>query len=108
MWPDRPDKTWPERCDATDNLEVHHLHYGTLRHEADEDLVVLCRYHHLLTHLLARKDSFGQPIFDSEQDAIAVIEDAEERLGGIDKVSPDDLSVPAHNPYIQHLLDKDD
>jgi hypothetical protein len=42
--------TGSERCDATRGLEVHHLHYDSLGSEADADLEVLCRHHHLLAH----------------------------------------------------------
>jgi hypothetical protein len=42
-----------------------------------------------------------------EQDTAAVIEDAVERCGGIDKVTLDDLSVPAYIYCIRHLLNKD-
>lgn len=38
-------------CGSTDRLEVHHLHYRTLfRESARDDLRVLCRDCHALTH----------------------------------------------------------
>ena len=38
-------------CDETKGLEVHHVHYNTLGAERDEDLEVLCRFHHLVRHV---------------------------------------------------------
>jgi hypothetical protein len=73
------------RCCSIDGLEVHHLHYRNLGHEADKDLQVLCRFHHLLAHLLDQEID--------EEDAAAVIQIAIEELGGIDKVTPSDLRV---------------
>jgi hypothetical protein len=72
------------RCCGVDGLEVHHLHYRNLGHEVDEDLQVLCRFHHLLLHLLDEG-------FDNEEAAAALIETAAEELGGITKVTPADL-----------------
>lgn len=37
-------------CKVRTGLEVHHLHYSTLRAEKDSDLEVLCREHHQLRH----------------------------------------------------------
>jgi hypothetical protein len=108
QWPDRPGKTWSERCDATDALEVHHLHYGSLGAEADGDLEVLCRFHHLLTHMMGVTCKIsGECVYDHEQDAIFDLECAVERMGGIENVTIDDIDIPAHDPYVQHLLDKD-
>ena len=108
MWPDPPDKTWSERCKTTGGLEVHHLHYDTLGSEEDGDLEVLCRFHHLLSHLLAKEcATSGEPVFDYEQGAITVIEAAAKRLGGVDKVTPGDLCAPAYSPSVRHYLEKD-
>jgi hypothetical protein len=37
-----------DRCTETKQLEVHHKHYESLGAENDEDLAVLCRFHHLV------------------------------------------------------------
>lgn len=39
-----------QQCQTKENLEVHHLHYGSLGHETLEDLVVLCRSCHEEEH----------------------------------------------------------
>ena len=33
-------------CGSRRNLQVHHLHYYTLYHESDDDLLVTCPFHH--------------------------------------------------------------
>lgn len=37
---------YPDGCSETDHLEVHHISYENLGNELDEDLMVLCHYHH--------------------------------------------------------------
>jgi 5-methylcytosine-specific restriction endonuclease McrA len=37
-----------EDCGSRENLEVHHLHYRSLKHEKSKDLKVLCRFCHSL------------------------------------------------------------
>jgi hypothetical protein len=39
-----------QRCDEKHDLEVHHLRYTRLWCEKKEDLIVLCRWHHLNEH----------------------------------------------------------
>jgi hypothetical protein len=86
------------------------LHYDSLGCETDDDLEVLCRFHHLLTHLMEHTCEFsGECVFDHEQDAVDLLEGIVENLGGIDNVTIDDVNdaAPRHDPYVQHLLDKD-
>jgi hypothetical protein len=77
--------SWTKRCDATDKLEVHHLHYNTLGYEADDDLEVLCRFHHLLSHMLCMEcEISGEEVYPNEQDATDVLEAAARFYGGVE------------------------
>ena len=64
-----------ERCESTGPLEVHHLHYGSLGHETDGDLEVLCRKHHLLRHLMEQEcELCGDNLFYDEAEALDLVE----------------------------------
>jgi hypothetical protein len=108
QWPERPDKTWTERCGETDGLEVHHLHYLTLGAEHDEDLKVLCRFHHRLTHVMQRVCArCEEDVFGCQEDAVHFLES----IGGGDagfRWEAIDLFAPEYCDYCQHVLDKDD
>ena len=45
-----------EECGATEDLQVHHVDYGRLGHEAPEDVTVLCRTHHNREHGFPEED----------------------------------------------------
>ena len=40
------------RCATTFALEVHHLNYERVGCERDDDLKVVCHFHHLVQHVL--------------------------------------------------------
>ena len=81
------------RCTATDDLNVHHLHYDSLGAEQDTDLEVLCRFHHLVRHASNYEcptccDAWSIP----DDDAIEAVERAMEAAGGdIAEVTPEQV-----------------
>jgi hypothetical protein len=97
----RPCKGWyktdyilGERCAATRNLQVHHLHYNTLGAERDSDLEVLCRFHHLVRHVASIECAYcGETIETDDDIAADMVSEAIAAVGGnIDNVNLDDLS----------------
>lgn len=89
------------RCTETTGLEVHHRHYATVGREADNDLRVLCRLHHLATHLAAIECEFCalEPVMDEDEaleiakDAIANGDDLESIVADIDRTCPSCLDM---------------
>lgn len=64
------------RCPRTRYLQVHHLTYARLGHEADEDLQVLCWAHHMLEHLMqARCVRCTSRVFSSDTAAKSWLRD---------------------------------
>lgn len=54
-WIAKRDKIKEERkcceiCGETEKLQVHHLNYDNVGNEKDEDLMLLCEYHHKVLH----------------------------------------------------------
>lgn len=97
-----------DRCSSTDRLEVHHLHYNTLGHEADSDLEVLCRKHHILRHVMETTCEWcDEPIYHHEDDAIAAVESAVD-LYGINNLTLECVFVSSLCDYHDHVLNKDD
>jgi hypothetical protein len=41
-----------ERCCTNRQLEIHHRTYANVGHEKLEDLMVLCRFHHLVVEII--------------------------------------------------------
>lgn len=41
-------------CSVTKNLDVHHITYDNLTEEKDEDLILICRFHHDLIHAVCK------------------------------------------------------
>jgi hypothetical protein len=86
-----------ERCIETTGLEVHHLDYARLGAERDEDLEVLCRFHHQVRHAEAATCAIcDEPIFPTQDDAIDWVEDMGDS-------PPEGLC-----DYHEHVLTKDD
>jgi hypothetical protein len=44
-----------ERCKTNYLLDVHHLNYDHLWHETIKDVVVLCKKHHMIVHMIEWK-----------------------------------------------------
>jgi len=74
-------------CDATENLEVHHTHYGSLGAERDEDLKVLCRVHHLVRHVLHIRCLCGDSVVTEDEAEDLVREAVESADGDIRQVT---------------------
>jgi phage terminase large subunit GpA-like protein len=51
-----------EICGSNLNLDVHHLNYKNLYDVTEEDLQVLCRFHHEEIHLKQKKEMEGEKI----------------------------------------------
>jgi hypothetical protein len=97
-----------ERCAATTDLHVHHLHYRSLGAEQDNDLEVLCCFHHLVREAEKAECEFcGESAIDQDQ-AVEVVECAIEDYGGIENVSPECLDVPEICDACDRMLGKDD
>lgn len=72
------------RCPRTRYLTVHHRTYDRLGHEIDEDLEVLCYFHHMVEHLMWREcGRCKTPVLGSYARAEAWLADAF-RAAGID------------------------
>jgi hypothetical protein len=83
-----------ERCNKTTNLQVHHLHYGSLGAEKDEDLEVLCRFHHLVREAVSDLDCplcCDGPMQYEEDEIIEIVRRAIDEAGGINLVSLDQI-----------------
>jgi len=90
----RPIDHHAERCQLTQNLEVHHLHYDTLCHEKDIDLEVLCRFHHLVREAVGGLDcpTCGDgPMDYDEEDIIRAVEEEIAEVGSIHLVDVQSL-----------------
>jgi hypothetical protein len=67
-----------ERCDATTNLQLHHLHYNTFGQEMLADVLLVCdRCHKILEVMELQCERCCGPLFDNESDAIYFIEHSE-------------------------------
>jgi hypothetical protein len=89
-----PDDLLGDRCETTENLEVHHRHYQSLHAEKDEDLEVVCRFHHLVRGAIGDLDcpECGDgPMGYDEEDVIAVVREAIEDAGSIELVDLQDV-----------------
>ncbi len=83
-----------ERCAATDNLEVHHLHYKSVGAENHSDLEVLCRFHHLVREAVGDlycSECGDGPMSYDEGDIINQVEQAIAQAGGINSVDLEDI-----------------
>jgi hypothetical protein len=83
-----------ERCTATYGLEVHHKHYQSLGREKNQDLEVLCRFHHLVREAVGSLDcpECGDgPMNYDEADILEAVNEAVLECGGIDKVTVQDV-----------------
>jgi hypothetical protein len=90
---DERTQRWGERCSASKNLEVHHLHYRTLGEEADDDLEVLCRIHHLMREAQKFECRWcGERIY-SEEEALTLVEGAVSFHGPGQTLSIDSLDT---------------
>jgi hypothetical protein len=62
------------RCTETADLEVHHLHYRSLGAEKDEDLEVLCRFHHLVREVCQVECQYcGEAVVVDDDVAIDIV-----------------------------------
>jgi len=58
------------RCDVSEDLDVHHTAYEHFGHESLDDLLVLCRFHHLAAHMaLVRCEFCDKGFFRDEEEA---------------------------------------
>jgi hypothetical protein len=46
-------------CKTSGGLQLHHVNYDNLGREKIEDVIYLCREHHILTHEEAKKNKYG-------------------------------------------------
>jgi hypothetical protein len=67
-WPERPDKSWPTRCEQTTGLQVHHKTYVRLGCEGPGDVVVLCGGCHEAEHFTACADCGARLPIDHPHD----------------------------------------
>jgi hypothetical protein len=96
------------RCGATTGLEVHHRHYRSLGVERDDDLKVLCGFHHLVTHVLGVEcERCGEATVD-ETFAVELVREAIEDAGDIGKVELANIDVPGLCDYCDHVMNEDD
>jgi hypothetical protein len=104
-----PIPDYDKQCTATTGLQVHHLHYGTLGAERDDDLEVLCEFHHLVRHAAAPGECewCGDPIDDiDEDDALEIVTQAVEFHGGdVSKVTLNEIA-PDRDSLCWHCRDK--
>jgi hypothetical protein len=105
-WHPKHGAIYGERCKETTRLEVHHLHYDSLGAERDEDLEVLCRFHHLVRHVYRRAvcEYCDEATVTDDGDAIDIVKQAVADYGGIDKVMVDALDVPGVCNACDHML----
>jgi hypothetical protein len=113
----RPETCWDaevgplygERCKAMTGLDVHHKTYSRLGSEADADLEVLCRLHHLVRHAMHTDDCelCGDTVTVEEDVAITLVERAIEDAGNAELVSLDDLDIPTLCDHCVHMLESD-
>ena len=96
-----------ERCTATTDLQVHHLHYRSLGVEADRDLEVLCRFHHLVRHITNQECEYcGEIVQVDEGEAIERVEEA---IGNrsASAVTLEDIAWDNVCDYCDEVLTKD-
>jgi hypothetical protein len=113
----RPDEGWDhnigtlygERCNATRNLEVHHKNYRSLHAERDEDLEVLCCFHHLVRHITSVEcDRCGETIqLDDDVAEDMVREAIAGEDGNVRAVDPANIDVGGLCDYCDHMMSKD-
>lgn len=61
-------------CTTESGLQVHHLNYDHVGEESDDDLVVLCDFHHMVAEIAKSECSFClEPIFEDENDALSFL-----------------------------------
>ena len=97
------------RCSETKDLQVHHLSYARIGAERDDDLEVLCRFHHLVRHVAATECEYcGEATVPFDADAIDIVEQALKEAGGIDKLELDNIDAPGVCDYHEHMLSKND
>ena len=88
------------RCSSRQRLQVHHLHYGSIGAEKNEDLEVLCKFHHLVRHASCCTCSIcGEAIEIEEEDAIDQVKQAVRDRNGIDNVTFDDVQPDGFCSY---------
>jgi hypothetical protein len=98
-----------DRCTETKLLEVHHKHYDSLGAEKDEDLEVLCRFHHLVREVGRIVCEFCalETVVPCEEDAIDMVQSAVEERG-TGNITLDMVDVPADCFNCVEMLSKDD
>lgn len=106
-WHPRRGYAYGDRCTNAVGLEVHHLTYERLGAERNEDLEVLCRFHHLVRHAFAVAEADCETCGDGprsvdEDDVIAAVEDAvREAKGNVDLVGIEDIEDVGHCGYCE-------
>jgi len=64
-----------ERCSCTEDLELHHLHYKTFGKEQLNDVIVYCRFHHKIAHVMNKKCiACGEYVIHDYEDAEWLVE----------------------------------
>ena len=102
--------SYGERCPETARLEVHHRHYNSLGAEADKDLEVLCRFHHLVRTVLNIQCEMCclNEVVSDEEEAIDLVKQAIEDYGTIDDVTLDCIDMPDMCAHCDDIFTKDD
>jgi hypothetical protein len=97
---------YADRCRETSGLQVHHLNYERIGAERDDDLEVLCRFHHLVRHVAATVCMYcGDGTVPFDDDAIQIVKQAIEAAGGIDRVDPRSIDcAPGICDHCDHML----
>jgi hypothetical protein len=95
-----------DRCDGKIGLQVHHRHYDTLHAERDEDLEVLCKFHHVVREVEKTECSIcSEPTVDAE-DALDIVQQAAE-LYGVKVPTLEMADAPDLCDYHDHTLSKE-
>ena len=89
-----------DRCGDSRKLQVHHLSYERIGAERDEDLEVLCKFHHLVRHASFNVcPTCGEDMDIDERDAIDNVKQAIRDRNGIDNVTFDDVQPDGFCSY---------
>ena len=92
-WDRKYGTLYGDRCNRDTNLEVHHRHYDSIGAEKDEDLEVLCRFHHLVREAVGSLDcpECGDPMQYEEEDIVFQVKEAILEAGGINRVTVQEI-----------------
>lgn len=89
------------RCAEVKRLQVHHRTYTRLGCEADDDLEVLCWFHHMVEHMTWRHCRCGDPVVTHGEAEAFVAGVLRRRRVDLATARPEDLPS---KPYLESLL----